>query len=93
MSKPKSPSFDALIGETIWVMMHNHVDEAILRGVEAGGLWIESEELCTLVLRLANQRVAPVSFVFFLPFHSMLGAMRAVGGVSFDVKGLGLGGP
>jgi hypothetical protein len=42
-----------------------------LVGVEAGGIWIESKALTSLLLEIAEQKSAPKMPVLFVPYHSL----------------------
>jgi hypothetical protein len=67
-------NFEALIGKTVPIMIPimnpNGLVDAIIRGVEAGGIWIECENLTQSVL-VALGVSALKTPVFFVPFQQI----------------------
>ncbi len=61
-----------------------------LMGVEAGGIWIDSQELTNKFLRAAEMPAAPNTLVFFLPYHEIAFAIGTVEGTSLDEKAFGV---
>lgn len=62
-----------------------------LLGVEAGGIWIESQPLTNKLLETIGQQVWPASPTFFFPYHAIrLGIGKsnapALGEEAFGVK-------
>lgn len=52
--------------------------EVRLRGVEAGGIWIESQELTNQILQNAGASSAPRTPIVFLPYHAISQAVHFV---------------
>ena len=62
-----------------------------LLGVEAGGIWIESQPLTNRLLKTIGQQTWPASPAFFFPYHAIrLGIGKstapALGEEAFGVK-------
>jgi len=62
----------------------------MLRGVEAGGLWVESQEVINSVLREAGVATSPKKALIFFPFHEISLASVSVDETSLDEKAFGL---
>lgn len=50
----------------------------ILRGVENGGIWVESQELTEGMLELVRLKAAPKTPVLFLPYSSIACAIASI---------------
>jgi hypothetical protein len=83
-----------MVGERILVrsdVLHAEpIMVVTLRGVEYGGIWIESQEMTNELLNRLGAQSAPRTPVFFLPFaqiHYMMAAldMPALGEKAFGV--------
>ena len=61
-----------------------------LHGVEAGGVWIESQAITNAVLQHAGVPAAPKTLVAFLPYHEIAFAISAIAEPSLDEKAFGL---
>jgi hypothetical protein len=59
-------------------------------GVEAGGVWIESQEITNTLLQMLKVSSAPKRPLFFFPYHQITLAMYAMPGTSLDEKAFGL---
>jgi hypothetical protein len=54
-----------------------------LRGVEPGGIWVESQTFMNHILGVLNASSSPRSLAFFFPYHAIV-----FGYVPIDVPGL-----
>jgi hypothetical protein len=89
--------FTELIGDSIYVrspLIHStNIKEVKLVGVEAGGLWIESQELTNLVLdsyadpTIVGSRKTPL---FFLPYHQISMVLTTIDGLVLREKAFGV---
>jgi hypothetical protein len=61
-----------------------------LCGVEAGGIWVENQELTDSVLATLNEAALPVQPVFFVPYSSIVWAVAVIEGQSLSAEKLGL---
>ena len=61
-----------------------------LVGVEAGGIWIESQELIDIVLEGANLASAPRTPVFFFPYSQIVFAVSSTDSVALSEKAFDL---
>jgi hypothetical protein len=63
------------IGQQIVVFLPDidpeHFEWVKLLGVEAGGIWIESQTLINKSLALTGRPTAPKSLAFFFPYHQL----------------------
>ena len=63
------------IGEHIHVFLldidpeHYELDK--LHGVEAGGIWVESQAMANKSLALTGRQAAPKALAFFFPYHQL----------------------
>lgn len=64
--------------------------KVILKGVEPGGILIESETLTNTMLRSLKQASLPVTPLFFFPYHEITFALVKGGEVALDEKAFGL---
>lgn len=66
-------NFESLIGKTMLIvipLMDPPLQEVTIRGVEAGGIWIESAKLTSTFLATLNVPAIKTP-IFFLPFHAI----------------------
>jgi hypothetical protein len=61
-----------------------------LLGVEAGGIWVESQTLITMALKTAGQATAPKSLAFFFPYHEIRFGFVPIDGPALDEKAFGV---
>lgn len=68
-------NFTKLIGKEVLAVVPTIdpilLQKLIIRGVEGGGVWIESQALTNQVLAKLNLPSAPKTPIFFLAFHEM----------------------
>lgn len=88
-------SFKGLIGKHVLIASNAMGDatklhNVILRGVESGGIWIESEELTADLLKMLKINVASKTSVFFLPYHRIALAISSIDRVALSESALGL---
>ena len=82
------------IGQEI-VMQIPFIDPKIgqrvkLLGVEAGGVWIESQTLINLALKSFGLATTPKSFAFFFPYHAIAFGFVAIEGPALSEKAFGV---
>ena len=87
-------NFEKMIGQHILVKI-NRIDQTKyqdvkLLGVEAGGLWIESQTLTNAMLQAMQIPSAPKTAAFFFPYHEISFAISAIEGPSLDEKSFGV---
>jgi hypothetical protein len=56
----------------------DHEQEVLLHGVEAGGVWIESQELTNNFLTRMRVSSSPRTIVLFLPWHEISFAIGSI---------------
>jgi hypothetical protein len=61
-----------------------------LRGVEAGGIWVESQTLLNLLLNSISYASASKSLVFFFPYHEVRFGYVAIEGPALNEKAFGV---
>jgi hypothetical protein len=86
--------FADLIGSEILVLIPK-IDPKIyqkvtLRGVEAGGLWLESQDFTNALLQALGAPASEKTPIVFWPYHQIVFAISAVDQPSFDEKAFGL---
>ena len=82
------------IGDSIFIvvpMIHKtELKEVKLVGVEAGGIWIESQEAINVILQSSGASAARNTPVLFLPYHQISLALTVRPGLSLDETAFGL---
>jgi hypothetical protein len=86
--------FENLIGQHILLKVHR-IDPTVyqhvkLLGVEAGGLWIESQTLTNAMLQAMGVASAPKTAAFFFPYHEISFAITSIEGPALDEKAFGI---
>jgi hypothetical protein len=66
------------------------IGDSILLMVEAGGIWVESQELTNAVLQTLGVAAAPKTLVMFFPYHEIYVITTAIDGPSLDEKAFGV---
>lgn len=61
-----------------------------LHGVEAAGLWLESQETTNFALELAGVSFSPKTGIFFVPFHSIMIVLGSVASPALSEKAFGV---
>jgi hypothetical protein len=61
-----------------------------LLGVEAGGIWVESQTLITMALKTAGQATAENSLAFFFPYREIRFGFVPIDGPALDEKAFGV---
>lgn len=86
--------FEQLIGSQISLLMptvhktqHQHF---VLRGVEAGGLWLESQMLANYVLGQIGVASTPKTIAIFVPYHQFDAAFASLDLPSLNEKAFGV---
>jgi hypothetical protein len=95
MSDVQRVSFEKLIGTEVLLTSAifgniNELHKILLRGVEGGGIWIESSELTDQFFKAIKVNAAPKTGIYFLPYHLIGIAIAAIDLPSMSEKGLGL---
>jgi|HubBroStandDraft_2_1064218.scaffolds.fasta_scaffold291696_1 hypothetical protein len=88
-------SLQGLVGSVIQAVIpiwsHDSVvREFKLHGVEAGGLWLESQELTDNILKALGIATAPKTVALFVPYHHVQFVVGLVDQSSLSEKALGL---
>jgi hypothetical protein len=82
------------IDDTILVLIPRlhatRYEKVILRGVEMGGIWIESQTLMNEFLQLVGAASAPKTLVFFVPYASITVVVSAIDKTALNEKAYGL---
>ena len=83
-----------LIGQTILVLITRlhptRYQKVKLLGVEAGGIWIESQDVTNAILQLFGAASAPTTLVLFFPYHEIGFVLNKLDVVSLDEKAFGV---
>lgn len=83
-----------LIGQEIILKIpfveRDHYQHMKLLGVEAGGIWIESQEMINKVYSAVDIAASERTVVFFFPYHQIEFAMTAVPGMALNESAFGL---
>jgi hypothetical protein len=66
------------------------IKQVKLLGVEAGGVWIESQEAMNQLLGHFNVATAPTTFVFFLPYGQIEMISVPISKVGLNEKAFGV---
>ena len=94
MTTPSDVQFNALIGSQISVLVprldKTSLQNVRLRGVEPGGIWIESQEFTNAVLGAAGVASATRTPVMFLPYHEISYALTSIQEPCLDEKAFDL---
>jgi hypothetical protein len=61
-----------------------------LRGVEAGGIWVESQTLLNIILKSVGLVSAPKSAAFFFSYHEVRFGFVAIEGPALNEKAFGV---
>jgi hypothetical protein len=61
-----------------------------LLGVEAGGIWIESQTLINMVLKATATATAPQTLAFFFPYHEVKFGFVGIEGPALNEQAFGL---
>jgi hypothetical protein len=92
--KTNSVQFADLIGQQILVLIPKInttlYQKVKLHGVEAGGLWLESQDVTNALLQTLGAPATEKTVVFFWPYHQILFAISSIDQPSFDERALGL---
>jgi hypothetical protein len=85
-------NFETLIGKTIPIMIPmihlNDLLNVIIRGVEPGGIWIESETMTQHILESLGQPALKTP-VFFVPYHEIRFAFYPTEKLALSEKAFG----
>jgi hypothetical protein len=94
MTAPPEVQFASLIGSQIAVLVprldKTNLQNVRLRGVEPGGIWIESQDFTNAVLAAAGVPISDRTAVMFLPYYEISYALTSIEEPSFDEDALGL---
>lgn len=61
-----------------------------LLGVEAGGIWIESQDVTNATLKHLGLSSLPTTIVIFFPYHEIAFAVRSIDKIALDEQAFGL---
>lgn len=84
-----------LIGSEIKLLLPNlstvnRYETVKLRGVEAGGIWIESQVVMNAFLQMIGEQATPRTMLFFLPYHEIRLALTFVDEPALNEKAFGV---
>ena len=83
-----------LIGTSIlaWIPQLHPTDYVTvkLHGVEAGGIWIESQDATNAFLQAAGRVSTVKTPAFFVPYHGIIVMIRTIDSPALDEKAFGL---
>ena len=83
-----------LVGENVLALIpriHNsHYQSVKLHAVEAGGIWVESQELTNQFLQAAGTQVAKRTPLFFFPYHEIALVIGRLNAPALDEKAFGV---
>jgi hypothetical protein len=87
--------FTDLIGDSIFVKSplmdkDSKLTEVKLLGVEAGGLWIQSQVLTNAVLDFFGASSAGKTPIFFLPYHEIICVVTTIDEIALGEKAFGV---
>ena len=86
--------FNDMIGNMVLLMIPSMSKTVIqnvkLLGVEAGGLWIESQALTSVTLQAMGVSTTARTPIFFVPYHEITFGMVPINQTALDEKALGL---
>ena len=86
-------NFESLIGKTVPIripMMHEtNLQDVIIRGVDAGEIWIESESMTQQVLATLGLPAVKTP-VFFVPYHAIKFAYYGTESLALSEKAFGV---
>jgi hypothetical protein len=68
----------------------NKLHKVKLLGVEAGGIWIESQEFLNVALQIGGVASTENIPVIFVPYHQIYFVLSSVRGLALDEKAFGL---
>jgi hypothetical protein len=92
ISKGRNMTFAQLVGQTVVALVPlisaTNFQNLKLHGVEAGGIWVESQALTELGLKAAEATMAPKTPMFFLPFWQIRFVMVSLDVPAISEKGL-----
>jgi len=70
--------------------IEQHYQTVKLLGVEAGGIWIESQEMVNKVYSAVGKVDSPRTPVFFFPYHQIEFGMVAIQGMALNEEAFGV---
>jgi hypothetical protein len=87
-------TLQSFVGKTVAAvipLMHKtKFQEITIRGVEHGGIWIESQALTNAMIKAAGLQDPSKTPVFFLPFSQIVLLMTSVEGMSVSEGAFGI---
>ena len=87
-------NFSELIGHTVLatvpILDKVIFQELLIRGVEGGGVWVESQNFTEMLLKAIGQSAASKNPVVFLPFQQILFAFYPEDAPALSEKSFGM---
>ena len=68
----------------------DHLQLVKLLGVEAGGVWIESQEMINQVYSAVGKEGSPRTPVFFFPYHQISFGIGSIPGIALNETAFGV---
>lgn len=88
------PSLIEMVGKTITALVpffdRTKFQQMKLHGVEAGGIWVESQKMTDVLFSTSGASYAPKTVIFFLPFQQVTFVFGVLDVPSFSETKLGL---
>jgi hypothetical protein len=88
------PNLTELIGQVIVAhipRLHPTIFQQVkLHGVEAGGIWIESQMMTNTFFETAGYSSSSRTMIFFFPYHQIGFVMTSIDGPSLSEKSFGV---
>ncbi len=83
-----------MIGEEIILLIPfiepDHYQKVKLLGVEAGGIWIESQEMMNQIFTAFGETASSRSLAFFFPYHELKFGMVPMPGMALNERAFGV---
>jgi hypothetical protein len=71
-------------------LIEDHHQVVKLLGVEAGGIWIESQEMINKIYSAVDKEGSERTPVFFFPYHQIEFGMVAIPGLALNERAFGV---
>ena len=71
----------------------DHLQTVRLLGVEAGGVWIESQEMINQLYSAVEKEGSPRTPAFFFPYHQIEWGLVGIPGMALNERAFGISSP
>jgi hypothetical protein len=90
----KEVKFEDYIGQQIKLFIPRIsgtvLQDVKLLGIEASGLWVESQTMTNAALEILKVATAPKTFVYFFPYHEIAYALAPIDAPALQEKAFGV---